>query len=625
MDHDGSIDGTSTVTKIMDGIFVSGVDASQDIEFITAHKITGIINCAGIECPDILQQDNIKYLTFKWPHVSQQPLSQISYFDSSGRIINKIYKFIEYHRVRGDGVLIHSIDAQCRSPVACAAYLTKKLEWSIERSIQYIKSKQNISTQAIALLKQLQQCLLNNNILPDNNRYQSCDTLHSSIIGSVSVQSVRQWQIASDLVLTEPVTSTTALNQLLCNTYINTYLHLAAAFDDNTQFQCSHTRTIKWADQHNSNLLLMPGNQYSHQHTHNQNNNTQHKTTYANNNTQSHIQSGKPTSASMSSQSSSSAQLQSLHSIPYPPLAMTTLSPFKQLTLYNNDSIVNTNNISTPQTIVEQPSINSSSTQSTTLQQYVQRHMSADPLSQTIPQPYIYSQPTKQRPSSARSQMLPSAPISSHPPIVRQPLPQPSRSTPSSRPASMPAQPINNAKPHPPPTRLNHTPTSVTALSRTLQATIQTPRAVNAQRSNQTNFGIHTKPIRAPSPVLARSSMGNCMNIREANMFGNSTNNNLPYRETQLSQSNQPIKSGCRPFVKPSSQRPSSARDYIQNQTPVQKLWLSGSNGVLSRAGSLKPKKKLTATKTNKRPQSAQSFDNIPNGRFDYYYTQVTG
>ena len=50
----------------MDGLFISGVDASQDSDFLTAHKITAIINTSGLQCPDMLVGCGVRYLTFRW-------------------------------------------------------------------------------------------------------------------------------------------------------------------------------------------------------------------------------------------------------------------------------------------------------------------------------------------------------------------------------------------------------------------------------------------------------------------------------------------------------------------------------------------------------------------------------
>lgn len=187
----------------------------------------------------------------------------------SGRIINKIYKFIEYHRVRGDGVLIHSLDAQCRSPVCAAAYLCKKLEWSVERSVQYIRSKRSIAPASILIYKQLQRCVYATNLLPSAvNTQPSADTLLSSIQGNVTVQTVKQWQQAAQQSIEQASSTTSALNQLLCHTYINTYLHLAASINfahkAATQQQ---SKAVTWADQRDGQLVRVAGSSYSDVHS----------------------------------------------------------------------------------------------------------------------------------------------------------------------------------------------------------------------------------------------------------------------------------------------------------------------------------------------------------------------
>ena len=39
-------------TKIKDGLFIGDFESSQDIEFIETNKVTYIMNCAALECPN---------------------------------------------------------------------------------------------------------------------------------------------------------------------------------------------------------------------------------------------------------------------------------------------------------------------------------------------------------------------------------------------------------------------------------------------------------------------------------------------------------------------------------------------------------------------------------------------
>jgi hypothetical protein len=56
--------------RIMDGLFVGNAVAAQDDDFLFSNKVTHIVNCAGLEAPNIFVDNGIEYLTFPWRDIS---------------------------------------------------------------------------------------------------------------------------------------------------------------------------------------------------------------------------------------------------------------------------------------------------------------------------------------------------------------------------------------------------------------------------------------------------------------------------------------------------------------------------------------------------------------------------
>lgn len=75
----------TVATKIMDGLFIGSMEASQvilklprlraeinvlnvqDLGFLESNKVTRIINCAGQTVPNCASRYGVKYLTYRWP------------------------------------------------------------------------------------------------------------------------------------------------------------------------------------------------------------------------------------------------------------------------------------------------------------------------------------------------------------------------------------------------------------------------------------------------------------------------------------------------------------------------------------------------------------------------------
>lgn len=54
--------------RLCDGIYLGDMYSGKDLNFIVAHKITHIINCAGkeLENDKVVSRLGLKFLTFYW-------------------------------------------------------------------------------------------------------------------------------------------------------------------------------------------------------------------------------------------------------------------------------------------------------------------------------------------------------------------------------------------------------------------------------------------------------------------------------------------------------------------------------------------------------------------------------
>ena len=98
----------TSASKIIDGLFIGNKEASQDVDFIVSNKIGSIINCAGNNVPASMRRFGCKYLTYRWVDCASTII-----FDSKGKVIKQIHKFIEDAFENGESVLIHSVDGNC--------------------------------------------------------------------------------------------------------------------------------------------------------------------------------------------------------------------------------------------------------------------------------------------------------------------------------------------------------------------------------------------------------------------------------------------------------------------------------------------------------------------------------
>ena len=126
------------ISKIKDGFFIGDRISAISIDVVNEFKITHIINTTGKQIENQWESLGINYLTINWSEKPNQIL-----FDFKDEIADKILEFIDKALFIGEGILAHSFNGKNRVCVLSLIYLMKKYKWSLEKSMQYLKSKKN--------------------------------------------------------------------------------------------------------------------------------------------------------------------------------------------------------------------------------------------------------------------------------------------------------------------------------------------------------------------------------------------------------------------------------------------------------------------------------------------------
>ena len=135
----------STISEIIDNIYISGYQIGKNVEYLTNNKFTHVINCSlgsSMECPQentlsqyLYEKNNIKYLS-------------ICLRDSpDADIIYRLYQIIDFiesdEGIMNKKILFHCIEGISRAPAMVAGYLMWKKNMTIESAFELIKSKRN--------------------------------------------------------------------------------------------------------------------------------------------------------------------------------------------------------------------------------------------------------------------------------------------------------------------------------------------------------------------------------------------------------------------------------------------------------------------------------------------------
>ena len=125
------------ISKIKEGFYIGDRISAISLDVIIQFKITHMINATGNQIMNQWESIGIAYLTLNWSETPKQIL-----FDSKDEIANRIVEFIDGSLIgKGEGILAHSFKGQNRVCIVVLIYLMKKYKWSLNKSMQYLKSK----------------------------------------------------------------------------------------------------------------------------------------------------------------------------------------------------------------------------------------------------------------------------------------------------------------------------------------------------------------------------------------------------------------------------------------------------------------------------------------------------
>ena len=124
------------ISKIKDSFFIGDKVAGTNLDILLQFKISHIINAAGNQIFNYFESVGIQYFTLNWSEDPSQVL-----FDKNDEIVDKILLFIKESLSNGEGLLIHSVKGQDRCCVVVIIYLMRKYNWSVSKSIDFLKSK----------------------------------------------------------------------------------------------------------------------------------------------------------------------------------------------------------------------------------------------------------------------------------------------------------------------------------------------------------------------------------------------------------------------------------------------------------------------------------------------------
>ena len=140
------------ISKIKDSFFIGDKISGINLDVLIQFKISHIINTSGTEILNYFESIGVEYLTLNWVESPSQIL-----LDSNDIIVDKIMLFISESLSRGEGLLIISVKGKNRCCIVVVIYLMKKYSWSVDKCIQYIKSKKEDIEIKPYFIKQLKE------------------------------------------------------------------------------------------------------------------------------------------------------------------------------------------------------------------------------------------------------------------------------------------------------------------------------------------------------------------------------------------------------------------------------------------------------------------------------------
>ena len=103
---------------------------------MVANKVGRVINTAGTQLANHWEPLGVLYLTLNWQDDEKQIL-----FDEQESIPDEIYKFIEEAMDNHESVLIQSAKAQNRACFIIAAFIMRRFQWSLFKTLEFLNSR----------------------------------------------------------------------------------------------------------------------------------------------------------------------------------------------------------------------------------------------------------------------------------------------------------------------------------------------------------------------------------------------------------------------------------------------------------------------------------------------------
>ena len=141
------------IAKIKEGFYIGDKISAISIDVIIQFKITHMINATGNQIMNQWESIGISYLTLNWSEAPNQIL-----FDNKDEIANRIVEFVDGSMMgKGEGLLAHSFKGQNRVCIVVLIYLMKKYKWSLNKSMQFLRSKKQDVDIPIHFIEQLKK------------------------------------------------------------------------------------------------------------------------------------------------------------------------------------------------------------------------------------------------------------------------------------------------------------------------------------------------------------------------------------------------------------------------------------------------------------------------------------
>uniref|UniRef100_A0A7S1AMV4 Tyrosine-protein phosphatase domain-containing protein n=1 Tax=Noctiluca scintillans TaxID=2966 RepID=A0A7S1AMV4_NOCSC len=122
--------------KVKDGLFVGDELSAQDLEFVVANKVTRVVNCCGRQVPNHWEPIGVVYLCYTWLDADDQVI-----LDPRDSVANETFRFIDEALEGAESVLIHSVRGQSRSCCVLAAYMMKRYNWGLRKTMEFLSSR----------------------------------------------------------------------------------------------------------------------------------------------------------------------------------------------------------------------------------------------------------------------------------------------------------------------------------------------------------------------------------------------------------------------------------------------------------------------------------------------------